>query len=277
MTLHYHPSSEDPPSDALIELLAPDGYYRYLDVPKPGAAAAATKNVAEARNASPANSSSASSSTSSGGGSNSNNNNEQQDEHHNSAAPLLCDAVPPIDEDRVRKNYRKLSRRHHPDRPGGDADTFRLLHRAKRVLLDPKLRRQYDILGVDLDDEDEDVADDDDNGNSHDIDGNGGDKTKKDGEGGSHEYKTTAQKIIQDIAVRIVSTVRLFLLELIRRDILCPFVISKRHACSSSLTLFPRTFSLSAECGYECTNASGCTNWYVFRNGVCKCCAALSF
>ena len=32
-------------------------------------------------------------------------------------------------------------------------DTFRLLNRAQKVLLEPKLKAQYDILGMDLDDE----------------------------------------------------------------------------------------------------------------------------
>lgn len=101
-------------SDALVELLSPDGYYRYLDVPK---------------------------SSSSVGDS-------STDGEENS--PLKENA---IDADLVKKNYRKLSLKHHPDRPGGDADTFRLLNRAQKVLLDPKLRHQYDLLGIDLDDD----------------------------------------------------------------------------------------------------------------------------
>jgi len=54
----------------------------------------------------------------------------------------------------VKKNYRKLSLRHHPDK-GGDVDTFRVLNRAQKVLTNPKLRQQYDILGIDLDDDEE--------------------------------------------------------------------------------------------------------------------------
>lgn len=104
---------------ALIELLAPDGYFRYLGVPKPMNSATSDAKVAAAS----------------------------------------------IDEDAVKKNYRKLSLKHHPDK-GGSADTFRVLNRAQRVLLDPKLRQQYDILGIDLDDDDEDnssnVAEDED-------------------------------------------------------------------------------------------------------------------
>jgi DnaJ-class molecular chaperone len=64
-----------------------------------------------------------------------------------------------VDQDLVKKNYRKLSLKHHPDKRGGDSETFRVLNRAQKVLLHPKLRQQYDILGLDLDDDDADVAD----------------------------------------------------------------------------------------------------------------------
>lgn len=60
-----------------------------------------------------------------------------------------------VDEDLIKKNYRRLSLKHHPDRNGGDAETFRVLNRAHVVLTTPKLRQQYDILGLDLDDEGE--------------------------------------------------------------------------------------------------------------------------
>jgi curved DNA-binding protein CbpA len=89
---------------ALIELLAPDGYYTYLGVTKPLGSADGKEPSA-------------------------------------------------IDEDVIKKNYRKLSLKHHPDK-GGDADTFHVLNRAQRVLMNPKLRKQYDILGIDLDDDD---------------------------------------------------------------------------------------------------------------------------
>mmetsp|Transcript_9799 Transcript_9799/g.27740 ORF Transcript_9799/g.27740 Transcript_9799/m.27740 type:complete len:314 (-) Transcript_9799:159-1100(-) len=62
---------------------------------------------------------------------------------------------PDIDPDEVNKRYRKLSLKHHPDKPGGDSETFKVLGRAKKVLSNPKLRQQYDVLGLDLDDDDE--------------------------------------------------------------------------------------------------------------------------
>ena len=99
-------TSNNVPSEALMTLLAPDGYYVYLKVEKP----AADKE---------------------------------------------------IDEELVKKNYRKLSLKHHPDRRGGDEETFRALNRAQRVLLHAKLRQQYDLIGLDLE-EDEDHHDHDD-------------------------------------------------------------------------------------------------------------------
>jgi hypothetical protein len=98
------PTSSSPPSQALLQLLAPDGYYAYLKIPK--------ADVIEA--------------------------------------------------DQVKKNYRKLSLKHHPDKRGGDAETFRVLNRAQKVLMAPKLKQQYDILGLDLDDDEEKHDDDDD-------------------------------------------------------------------------------------------------------------------
>jgi hypothetical protein len=118
------------PSEALLELLSPDGYYTYLGISKPGSQGPATDT-------------SSNGSGSSSGSSNSN------AEHK----PLTGSSVPGIDEDAVKKNYRKLSLKHHPDKPKGDADTFRVLNRAQRVLMNPKLRQQYDILGIDLDDD----------------------------------------------------------------------------------------------------------------------------
>lgn len=93
-----------PPSQALLQLLAPDGYYTYLKIPKADV----------------------------------------------------------IEEDQVKKNYRKLSLKHHPDKRGGDAETFRVLNRAQKVLMAPKLKQQYDILGLDLDDDEEHHKHDDD-------------------------------------------------------------------------------------------------------------------
>lgn len=94
-------------TEALNILMQPDGYYKYLNVPKP-----------------PPNQAPKSS----------------QDDS--------------IDKSKIEKNYRKLSLKLHPDRNGGDSEAFRLLERAKTVLLSDKLRKGYDLLGLDLEEDD---------------------------------------------------------------------------------------------------------------------------
>lgn len=145
------------PSEALLDLLAPDGYYTYLGIPKPVPVAPLAATAAAA------------------------------------AAPEKEPLVT-IDEDLVKKSYRKLSRKHHPDKPGGDADTFRVLNRAYRVLSNAKLRQQYDILGIDLDDDEEDT--------------NESDAANSQDEGSSsagQEKPSTAQGIVHDIASMVMT------------------------------------------------------------------------
>jgi len=114
---------------ALHLLLSPDGYYRYLNIPKPTTAHGGPAFLHP----------------------------QQQQNQDEEKKPLKSSGTATeVDHDQVKKNYRRLSLRHHPDRPGGDVDTFRVLNRAKRVLTNPKLRKQYDLLGLDLDDDDED-------------------------------------------------------------------------------------------------------------------------
>jgi DnaJ domain len=147
--------------NALILLLEPDGYYRYLGVVKPLDDASFRPEAAATGSASTA-------ATSNGTAS--------------------------IDEESIKKNYRKLSLRHHPDK-GGDPNTFRMLNRAYRVLMNPNLRQQYDILGIDLDDEDE--------GNTH-QDGD----NKTDAED-SKETSST-QRIVQEIGSTVLHFVLSF-------------------------------------------------------------------
>ena len=101
-----------------------------------------------------------------------------------------------IDVDAVKKAYRKLSRLHHPDK-GGDAETFKVLARANRVLCDPKLREQYDILGIDLDDDN--THNDDGNPDEHDKEGNA---TQSTAEGIVHEIASQTLTGIIQLAVR---------------------------------------------------------------------------
>lgn len=123
-------SRETSQQEALIQLMSPDGYYTYLGIEK----------VRVSDGGSPASTT------------------------QSRTLPAYS-----VDEDSVKKAYRKLSLRHHPDK-GGDVNTFRLLTRAQRVLIHPKLRAQYDNLGIDLDDDEED----------HPVeDGGSGDDSKK--------------------------------------------------------------------------------------------------
>ena len=122
----YSPPEETKtPSEAILKLLAPDGYYTYLGIDK-------TVAVRSASDSDPS--------------------------HNNSNSISNASLLSPsssVDEELIKKSYRKLSLRHHPDRPTGDADTFRVLNRAQKVLLNPILRQQYDLLGLDIDDEEE--------------------------------------------------------------------------------------------------------------------------
>jgi len=102
-----------------------------------------------------------------------------------------------VDTDKIRKNYRRLSLRHHPDRPGGDAESFRVLARAKKVLTSPKLRSQYELLGLDLMDDDETKPDE---GTPS--------KEKKGGkEGGGEEEEEKAESVMSQIASAALATI----------------------------------------------------------------------
>jgi len=163
-------SSKNTPSKAMMVMLAPDGYYTYLNIPKPRT------------------------------GSGDKESSEDQ-----------------VDLDVVKKNYRKLSIRHHPDKPGGDVDTFRTLKRAQTVLSNPKSRQQYDILGLDLDD---DEVEQNNSGGAEDEDGGA-------------ESQTTSQGIVQDIASAALAMVFQFG---IRTALLCVMsVVIARYR----VTLFP--------------------------------------
>lgn len=130
------------PSEGILKLLSPDGYYTYLGIEKP--------------------------------------------------KPTESDPNPGVvDEEQIKKNYRKLSLLHHPDRKNGDSDTFRVLNRAQTVLTNPKLRQQYDLLGLDLDDDEEDHA--------HGDDGD-------DGEEGTSS-SSTADSVMSQIASLTLATI----------------------------------------------------------------------
>ena len=53
-------------------------------------------------------------------------------------------------QEEIRKAYRRLSLIHHPDKNGGNSDTFQKINEAYETLSDPQKRRLYDIGGQNL-------------------------------------------------------------------------------------------------------------------------------
>ncbi len=50
-------------------------------------------------------------------------------------------------DDEIKKAYRKLAHKHHPDKTGGNADKFKEINAAYQVLSDKEKRSQYDQYG----------------------------------------------------------------------------------------------------------------------------------
>jgi len=50
-------------------------------------------------------------------------------------------------DDEIKKAYRKLAHKHHPDKPGGDEAKFKEINEAYQVLSDKSKRQQYDQFG----------------------------------------------------------------------------------------------------------------------------------
>lgn len=49
--------------------------------------------------------------------------------------------------DEVKRAYRRLAHKHHPDKAGGDEEKFKQINEAYQVLSDPKKRSNYDQFG----------------------------------------------------------------------------------------------------------------------------------
>lgn len=51
--------------------------------------------------------------------------------------------------DDIKKAYRKLAMKYHPDRQGGDPEKFKAINQAHETLSDPEKRNRYDQFGTD--------------------------------------------------------------------------------------------------------------------------------
>ena len=49
--------------------------------------------------------------------------------------------------DDVKKAFRKMAHKYHPDKPGGDAEKFKRASEAYSILGDEKKRAEYDAYG----------------------------------------------------------------------------------------------------------------------------------
>ncbi len=49
-------------------------------------------------------------------------------------------------DDEIKKKYRELAHKHHPDRPGGDEARFKEINEAYQTLSDKQKRQQYDMF-----------------------------------------------------------------------------------------------------------------------------------
>lgn len=54
-------------------------------------------------------------------------------------------------DDEIKKAYRKLAHKHHPDKQGGDSNKFKEINAAYQVLSDKTKRAQYDQYGQTFD------------------------------------------------------------------------------------------------------------------------------
>ena len=50
-------------------------------------------------------------------------------------------------QEEIKRAFRKLAHKHHPDKKGGDENKFKEINEAYQVLSDEKKRQQYDQFG----------------------------------------------------------------------------------------------------------------------------------
>src|SRR3989339_1672700 len=54
-------------------------------------------------------------------------------------------------QEELKKAFRKLAHKYHPDKPGGDEQKFKEVNEAYQIVGDDKKRAQYDQFGADFD------------------------------------------------------------------------------------------------------------------------------
>jgi len=59
----------------------------------------------------------------------------------------ILDVSKSASQEDIKKAYRKLAHKYHPDKPGGDEKKFKELNEAYQILSDPKKKAQYDKFG----------------------------------------------------------------------------------------------------------------------------------
>jgi hypothetical protein len=210
-------------SNVLLELMSPDGYYRYLGVTKPSTLAVTTTTTTTTSVVPPARTESKDASTATSA----------------AAAAAAAGGLSSVKDeeqefkDSVKKSYRKLSLKHHPDKSGGNVDTFRLLNRAQRVLLDNTLRKQYDLLGIDLDDDDA-VLDTNSNSNNHETTStnDSSDRDDKNHHGSSSSSSSSSpQGVLQEIASNVLAGVLQLGVRTSTLCVCCGFGYIERSVC----------------------------------------------
>lgn len=149
--------------------------------------------------------------------------------------------------------------KHHPDRNGGDAETFRILNRAQLVLTTPKLRQQYDILGIDLDDDGEDK-------DGENMDGTAGPTTSQ---GIVHEIASMALTSVLQMGVRTLMMALVSLLivryvwTLLPALMFLAFIAYRIHAVAAGPMEMgsPFLIGIGLLLMYQCRTTSGVIFW----------------
>lgn len=167
----------------------------------------------------------------------------------------------------LKRAYRKRSLKFHPDKKGGDTQTFQCLNRAFVVLRDPKRRKRYDILGLDIDEDDTERSD----ATTSSYGNNKGDSSEEDDDASglpstlSKESEMT-REIIAEFGVRLLQ----ISIALICTQYNWTFALVMLLAIASTaygIKTSPKSELLSHVASAGFTFAMGCLLWWSTREG----------